>query len=174
MPFTLKNLTFRQIVIAAATCLFAVGIQSCAPSAKGDGVSRDTISAESANALEVVTQDGARHKFDIELADTDEERRVGLMYRTELAEDAGMLFDFGPEPQQVGIWMKNTLIPLDIIFIDEDGTIIRIQENAVPRSLQSMKSGRPALAVLEVNGGRTSALGISAGDKVVHPLFSGE
>ena len=109
--------------------------------------------------------------FKVEIADDDEERRIGLMYRTTMPEDAGMLFDFGPAEEIRSMWMKNTLIPLDMAFIAADGRIVRIAENTLPRSLASIGSGEPALAVLEVNGGRFSALGVKTGDYVRHPLF---
>ena len=88
-----------------------------------------------------------------------------------MAPDAGMLFDFG-EPQPLAMWMKNTLIPLDLAFIDKDGVIRRITANATPRSLESLPSGSPVIAVLEVNGGVFEKLGIKAGDKVRHKMFS--
>jgi uncharacterized membrane protein (UPF0127 family) len=118
----------------------------------------------------VITSSTGEHKFKVEIADDDDERRTGLMYRTEMARDAGMLFDFEVE-QPLSMWMKNTLIPLDMAFIDEDGVIIRIAANTTPRSLESIKSGAPALAVLEVNGGVFGELGIKPGDTVKHPIF---
>ena len=123
------------------------------------------------NAVIIETDEGER-RFTVELADDPEERRVGLMHRTDLAEDAGMLFDFGDEPQIQSMWMKNTLIPLDIAFIDEEGVIRRIAADATPRSLESIPSGAPVIAVLEVNGGAFARLGIEEGDRVRHPMFS--
>ncbi|MEO0696746.1 MAG: DUF192 domain-containing protein [Pseudomonadota bacterium] len=113
----------------------------------------------------------ATHSFKVEIAATREEQALGLMWRESLADDAGMLFDYSDAPQEVGIWMKNTLIPLDIAFIDEDGVIVRVEENAIPKSLTSMRSGQPVAAVLEVRGGRLAELGIDVGDKVSHPIF---
>ena len=120
----------------------------------------------------IIETDGGEHRFTVELADEPEERRVGLMHRTELAEDAGMLFDFGDKPQIQSMWMKNTLIPLDIAFIDEDGVIRRLAANTTPRSLESIASGAPVIAVLEVNGGAFARLDIEEGDRVRHPMFS--
>ncbi len=117
----------------------------------------------------VVTGEG-EHRFRVELADDDEERRIGLMYREHMDADTGMLFDFG-EPQAVSMWMKNTLIPLDMAFIKADGEIHRIAAMTTPRSLESIASGAPVTAVLEVNGGVFAALGIEAGDRVRHPIF---
>jgi len=122
-------------------------------------------------SLSVVTSAGIRHNFNVELALTGAQQRKGLMNRTEMAADAGMLFFFGDEDER-SFWMKNTLIPLDIIFIKKDGTILNIHENAVPHDLTSVKSEGPAAAALELNGGRAAELGIKPGDKIHHLLFN--
>lgn len=119
--------------------------------------------------LTIVTDDG-RHDFEVELADDPDERRIGMMGRVALASDAGMLFDMG-EPEVAGFWMKNTLISLDLLFIDEDGQILAIAEEAVPGSLRRISAGVPVRAVLELNGGQTDELGIEPGDRVRHELF---
>jgi hypothetical protein len=119
--------------------------------------------------LEIVTRSGV-HVFTVEIAKTDEERATGLMYRKELAEGRGMLFDFSPE-QPVSMWMKNTFIPLDMIFISSDGRILRIAENTEPQSEKIISSGGLAKGVLEVIGGTARKYGIQAGDRVAHPLF---
>lgn len=111
------------------------------------------------------------HGFSIELADTPESRANGLMYRTSLPADAGMLFDFGAVAPVV-MWMKNTLIPLDMLFVRKDGTIAAITERTVPESLTLIESTEPVLAVFEINGGSAARLGIRAGDKLLHPLFA--
>lgn len=130
--------------------------------------------AGGATALErsplVIVTPSARHSFMVEVARTPAERSRGLMYRESLAIDGGMLFDFG-QPQPVSMWMRNTLIPLDMLFIDGDGWIRRIEANAQPLSLDTIASGRPVSAVLELNGGTAAILNIRAGDRVVHPLF---
>ena len=112
----------------------------------------------------------ARHEFEVELADDPEERRIGMMGRAALASDAGMLFDMG-QPEVAGFWMKDTLIPLDLLFIHADGTILAIAENAVPGSLRRISAGVPVKAVLELNGGQAAELGIKPGDTVRHTLF---
>jgi uncharacterized membrane protein (UPF0127 family) len=114
--------------------------------------------------LTVRSANGA-HKFLVEVAETPEEQATGLMNRPTLAPDLGMIFPYAPA-QDVAFWMKNTLIPLDMIFIRPDGTIARIEENAVPLSLEPVPSLEPVTAVLEINGGRAAELGIEAGDKV--------
>lgn len=113
----------------------------------------------------------ARHRFAVELAETPEQMARGLMFRTELADDAGMLFDYR-RPRLIAMWMKNTLIPLDMLFIEGDGTISRIEPWTTPLSLATIASGGPARAVLELKGGITERLGIAPGDRIVHPAFA--
>lgn len=120
--------------------------------------------------LEIATRSGVK-MFSVELAVTDKERETGLMYRKELADGRGMLFDFSPE-QQVSMWMKNTFISLDMIFIGADGRVTRIAENTEPQSTRIISSGGPAKGVLEVIAGTARKYGIAPGDQVVHPLFS--
>lgn len=118
----------------------------------------------------IVSQDGKKHVFQIELALTPQQQAKGLMNRTEMAKDAGMLFYFGQADER-SFWMKDTLIPLDMLFLKADGTISRIHDSAVPNDLTSVKSNGPAMAVLELNGGTAKTLGIVEGDKVKHPFF---
>ena len=131
--------------------------------------SRPIAAAEQQN-LEIVTKNGV-YPFAVELAVTPEEHERGLMYRKELPEGRGMLFDFKTE-QPVEFWMHNTYIPLDIIFIRKDGRILRIAENAQPMSDRHIPSGGPVLGVLEVIGGTAKKLGIAAGDRVAAPMFN--
>jgi uncharacterized membrane protein (UPF0127 family) len=121
--------------------------------------------------LEIVTRQGVQ-VFAIEFAATEEERATGLMYRRELPEGRGMLFDFSPQ-REVAMWMKNTYISLDMIFIRADGRIHRIAENTEPESTRLIQSQGPVKAVLEVAAGTTRRLVIAPGDKVGHPLFDG-
>jgi len=116
--------------------------------------------------LSIRTAGGEVHKFSIELALTDAQRQQGLMYRREMAPDHGMLFDFG-QARRVSMWMENTVLPLDMLFIQGDGTISHIKENAVPFSRDIIDSQGPVKFVLELNAGRASALGIQVGDKVI-------
>jgi uncharacterized membrane protein (UPF0127 family) len=124
------------------------------------------------NTLEIVSKTSGVHVFQVELAVNDAERAQGLMYRKELPEGRGMLFDFQRE-QEVAFWMKNTYIPLDMIFIRANGQILRIAENTTPLSEQTVPSGGPVRGVLEVIGGTARKLGIAPGDRVAHPFFSG-
>jgi uncharacterized protein len=125
-----------------------------------------------AQTFEPLTIAGAsgRHAFQVEVARNDAERAQGLMYRRSLAPDRGMLFDFA-RVQPISMWMQNTYIPLDMIFIRADGSIARIAENAEPLSTRTIPSGEPVLAVLEVIGGTAARLGVKPGDRVEHPLF---
>ena len=112
-----------------------------------------------------VTSGSKRHPFRVEVAASGPEQARGLMFRTELGPDEGMIFPYR-SPQILGFWMKNTPLPLDIIFIDEDGRIINIAAQTTPYSLESVYSDRAAMAVLEIPGGRAAQLGIKPGDKV--------
>jgi uncharacterized protein len=122
--------------------------------------------------VEIATRTGV-HVFSIELATTDEERARGLMYRQQLPEEHGMLFDFERE-EPVAMWMHDTYIPLDMIFIRGDGRILRIAERTQPLSDRIIPSGGPVRAVLEVAGGTAKRLGIAPGDRIGHPIFSGK
>lgn len=113
------------------------------------------------------------HRFKVELATTEETRRKGLMFRETLGADDGMLFDFGSEGYR-SFWMKNTPLPLDIIFIKADGTISTISENTIPYSTTPVLSSEPVRAVLEINGGRARELGIAPGGTVHAKLFKND
>lgn len=125
--------------------------------------------AQKLETVEIVTRSGV-HVFEVEMAVTPEQRSTGLMYRKELAPGRGMLFDFGPEGP-VAMWMRNTYVSLDMIFIRADGRIARIAENTVPLSDATISSGAPVKAVLEVVAGTARRLGIAPGDRVAHRIF---
>ncbi|HEY6860957.1 MAG TPA: DUF192 domain-containing protein [Pseudolabrys sp.] len=120
--------------------------------------------------LEIASKTGV-HSFAVEVVDNDADRAKGLMYRKELPEGRGMLFDFHRD-QDVSFWMQNTYIPLDMVFIRGDGRILRIEENTEPLSTRLIPSGGPVRAVLEVMGGTTRKLGITPGDRVASPVFN--
>ena len=113
---------------------------------------------------------GVVHRYEVEIAATPGARAQGLMFRRELAPGAGMLFDFGRD-EVARMWMKNTFIPLDMVFADRDGTVRGIVRNARPRSLDTISSRVPVRAVLELNGGETERIGLAAGDRIRHPVF---
>ena len=115
----------------------------------------------------VIEASDRKFRFEVELAAGAEERRVGLMYRREMAPDAGMLFDFG-RSQPVAMWMRNTYIPLDMLFIDEGGEIVNIAHDTVPHSEAVLQSAGPVRFVLEVVAGTSRLLGIGPGDIVRH------
>lgn len=126
--------------------------------------------AQEFEKLTIVTAGGARQSFEVEVMRNDADRARGLMFRRMLPADRGMLFDFGRE-EEVSMWMQNTYIPLDMLFIKRDGTIGRIAANAEPLSTRTIPSGGPVLGVLEINGGEAAKRGIKAGDRVEHSLF---
>ncbi|MGE7369245.1 DUF192 domain-containing protein [Neorhizobium sp. NPDC001467] len=115
--------------------------------------------------LVIESANGTRHAFTVELALDDMQRQQGLMLRRAMAPDSGMLFDF-VNSRDVSMWMHNTLIPLDMLFIDADGRVTHIHENAEPQSDAIISSRGPVRYVLELNGGRSKALGIQRGDLV--------
>ena len=114
--------------------------------------------------LTIRSKNGA-HRFKVEVARTAEEQTVGLMYRHSLGRNRGMIFPLG-EPRYASFWMKNTLIPLDMVFIRADGRIARIAANTTPQSLDPVPSGEPVAAVLEIRGGRAAELDVREGDLV--------
>ena len=126
-------------------------------------------SAAGQDTIEIVTRTGV-HAFTVELATNTADRAAGLMYRKELPEGRGMLFDFHEE-QPVQFWMHNTYISLDMIFIAADGRVVRVAENAKPMSDELIPSGRPVRAVLEVIAGTARKFGIAAGDRVTGSFF---
>jgi uncharacterized protein len=133
-------------------------------------VSNAGVGAQALQPLTVVTATSGRHPFMVELADNDAARAQGLMYRRSLAPDRGMLFDF-KRVEPVSMWMQNTYVSLDMLFIRPDGTIARIATNTEPLSTRAIPSGEPVLAVLEVAAGTAARLGIKPGDTVEHAIF---
>ena len=114
--------------------------------------------------------DWGKATFTVEIADDAEERAEGLMFREAMPQSAGMLFLY-ERPQPVAFWMKNTLIPLDMIFVDQTGTVQHVHENAIPGDLTGIPGGDNIIAVLEINGGLSETFGIEAGSQMQHPLF---
>jgi uncharacterized membrane protein (UPF0127 family) len=151
-----RRLQFMLSILAVVACAMVVAPQGSL--------------AVELQPLEIVSKTGV-HTFAVELAVTPEEQARGLMFRRELPEGQGMLFDFQRE-QPATFWMKNTYVSLDMIFIRADGRILRIAENTVPLSEALVPSGGPVRAVLEVVAGTARKLGIAPGDRVAHPIFS--
>jgi uncharacterized membrane protein (UPF0127 family) len=154
--------------------LLAIALAACTMPATGgsktaDGCTAGASLGQSPAGLAQTTlciASGAKARaFTVEIARTSAEQAKGMMFRTEMADDTGMIFPF-TEPRPASFWMKNTVIPLDIIFIRSNGTIESIAENTVPYSTDPVESGEPVAAVLELRGGLTSELGIASGDTV--------
>lgn len=121
--------------------------------------------------LSIIATDGRKVPIEIEVASDQQEKALGLMFRTELGDHQGMLFPY-EEPRELSMWMHNTYIPLDMLFIRQDGVIHRIERQAEPLSDRVITSGGPVSAVLELAGGAADRLGIKPGDRVQHPIFS--
>lgn len=156
-----------RMTAATALALILLGCSGEPPSAAEIATARETRPALDQIPLQVRTGAGT-HRFTVEVARTPAEQARGLMFRESLAPDAGMLFPF-PSPRPASFWMKNTLIPLDMIFVRTDGTIARIAVNTTPLSLAPVGVGEPVAAVLEIAGGRSVELGIEEGDRVSWP-----
>ena len=131
-----------------------------APSARAQGATE---------ALTLVTRTG-KHVFQVEVMRKPAELSRGLMFRRTMAKDRGMLFDFG-KTGPVAMWMRNTYLPLDMVFIDKNGLVANVAENTEPLSEANIVSVRPVLSVLEINAGTARRIGLKAGDTVLHPLF---
>ena len=123
----------------------------------------------SPTSIEIDTSSGP-HNFDIEVMRTRAELEKGLMFRRQMAPDAGMLFDFGA-PQRVAMWMKNTYLPLDMVFIAKDGRVVSVKQNAEPQSERIIGSGGDITGVLELNAGTAKRIDLKVGDQVHHPMF---
>lgn len=123
------------------------------------------------DGLTIETASGKLLEFQVEVADTDRERAYGLMFVKELAPDQGMLFLYS-RPQRLAMWMRNTYVALDMLFIREDGSIESIIKHAIPLNETVLRSEGRVSAVLEIGGGKADLLGIAPGDRVIHPAFT--
>ncbi|WP_294203378.1 DUF192 domain-containing protein [uncultured Sphingomonas sp.] len=162
-------MTYKSVTVAAALALAPLGLALSACSAGTSATEQTGQKTAETVAVTIATAQG-QHKFQVERARTAAEQEQGLMYRTDLKPDGGMLFaPYPPEgggPREANFWMKNTPTSLDILFLRADGTIARIAENTTPFSQTPIPSGEPVAAVLELVGGRSAELGISEGDSV--------
>ena len=143
----------------AALAVVAIVALAAGGAARSDGL----------EALQIVTAGGA-HDFQVEIARDDASRARGLMDRRFMPPDHGMLFEFDREAPEA-FWMKDTYIPLDMIFISRTGVVTNIVADAEPLSERTIPSGPPCMAVLELNGGAAARIGLKVGDKVRHPFF---
>ena len=163
MDFEMMRRTFHRAALGAVALVAGLTGAACTP--PGDAGQGAALLVDGANTgLErvalTIEQDGATHRFTVEVADTPERQATGMMHRAAMLPDEGMLFPF-PRPRIASFWMKNTLIPLDMIFVRADGSIDRIAENTVPHSLEPVSSGGEVAAVLELAGGTAARLGLT-------------
>jgi uncharacterized membrane protein (UPF0127 family) len=165
-------MTFQKAVVLAVLAAMPIGCRAepqatTSRASAQPGAVRTAPSGLALIPLEISSR-GRRHAFTVEVARTSGEQAQGLMFRQRLGANEGMLFPF-PSPRPASFWMKNTLIPLDMIFIRSDGSIARVAANTVPGSLDPVAVGEPVAAVLELRGGRAAELGIGEGDRVSWP-----
>lgn len=162
------------VVVAILAMLALMGCSASAPSdaiaqrpaAQGPASENPALSPVGLALVPLtISSSGKSHGFTVEIARTSQQQAMGLMFRTQLAPDAGMIFPFDTA-KPASFWMKNTVIPLDIIFVRTDGSIESIAANTVPYSLDPVSSNEPVAAVLELAGGRAAELGIKPGDIV--------
>lgn len=169
----LIKMVLAALSIALIACSPSGEANSIAASAQGESVQDENKSVHPVSGLQIidltVSSSGQSHAFRVELANTPEAQSRGLMFRTELGDNEGMLFP-SDTPQVRSFWMRNTPISLDLIFIGLDGRITNIAANAEPYSLESIRSDGVATAVLELRGGRSAELGIEPGDLVEYTL----
>ena len=168
--FSSKHLTVGVALLALAV------LPGTAPPAKPHSASpTPPLEAAPARPLPVtslvIDSDHGPIRFQVEVAADQPSQELGLMYRKYLAPNAGMLFDFH-QPQCERFWMKNTILPLDIIFVRADGSISSVAADAVPFSTTTISAAEPVRAVIEINGGRSAALGIVPGDQVHAAIFN--
>jgi uncharacterized protein len=166
----MRKTTFSSRAARSVALLVLIGAPAAAAYMIWGGDSTQ-VSSQQTQRLELVTSQGVV-PLEIEVAVTQEQQATGLMYRTTLADNAGMLFPY-PEARELTMWMKNTFIPLDMIFIRADGTILRIEAMTEPLSERVVSSGGAVTGVLEIAGGAAARLGLKAGDRVRHPHFTG-
>ncbi|WP_165187925.1 DUF192 domain-containing protein [Caulobacter soli] len=163
--------TIGRRALALIALVLVSGSLAAAPAQAWQARPKPAAAAPSArlDTVEILTMRG-RVKFTVELAITKAEQERGLMFRKSLAPDRGMLFPYNP-PRPAAFWMKNTLIPLDILYIAPDGRVLSIARNAVPHDETPLPSGGVIGGVLEIPGGRAAELGILPGDRVLNKIF---
>ena len=171
-PMQAKTHSLAACVAAACIALAGALAVPALAAAQPLRLAQAAPAGQAASALETlsIVSGDKRHAFQVEVMRTGEQRAKGLMHRRYMPADRGMLFDFN-RVEPVAMWMENTFIPLDMLFIRADGTIARIAESTEPLSQRTIPSGEPVLSVLEINGGVSRTLGLKPGDRVEHPLF---
>lgn len=169
----------QRFALALVTGTLAFGFAHAAdtpPTDKGEATAPNVTAGDldrlfRRSTLQIATPDARLHHFNIWIADDDQRRARGLMFIKQLRADDGMLFIY-PEPHAVAMWMKNTYVPLDMLFVATDGRVINVVANTEPQSLKTIESAGPARAVVELPAGTAARLKIAAGAQVIHPAFS--
>lgn len=167
----------RLLAPALVTCMLLSGVAhgtdaQKSPPAAPNVTASDLDRAFRRSTLQIATPDARLHHFNIWIADDDQRRARGLMFIKQLDAEDGMLFVY-PQPQAVAMWMKNTFVSLDMLFVGGDGKVIRVVEKTEPMSLKTIESGGPALGVIELPAGTAARLKIAPGAQVMHPAFAG-
>lgn len=165
-----KKIIFVAAVILCA--LVALGATYLTSSQKKLTAVAETVTGLPAAEVVIKTARGDTHTFMLEVAKDAVDIQIGLMYRKHMPDDHGMIFLMGKPAKEVSFWMKNTMIPLDMLFVDETGRIAHIHPNAIPQDLTPIPSRMPVVAVIELNGGLAEKRGISVGDEVIYAYFS--
>jgi uncharacterized membrane protein (UPF0127 family) len=163
LSHNLRHFAFVAGLALAPVCAADLGVSSPA-------LAQAQPQAETAVEPLTITTASGPHVFSTEVMRTDEQRARGLMFRRYMPADRGMLFDF-KEEQPVMMWMKNTYLPLDMVFIDRTGRVVNVAENTEPLSERIIPSGAPTFAVLELNAGTARRIGLKVGDRLKHPMF---
>ena len=163
-----KPIRFLLLVPFLAVALLIIGFQSSQLVAETQ-LPKDQNARLPVEELSIVTSSGT-HRFTAEIADTAQLRAIGLMFRESMLPTHGMLFDFG-ETAPIAMWMKNTILSLDMVFIKPDGTVLRVAKETKPYSLDIIPSGGPISHVLEVNAGIADKIDLKAGDQIKHRFF---
>jgi uncharacterized membrane protein (UPF0127 family) len=166
-PRRLRTTDLPRRVFAAAVAALLLG---CAAPAQAQMGPLEELDAFPKGELTIADGKRAKHVFKVWLADTPSRQAQGLMFVRSLPSLRGMLFVY-PQPMTIGMWMKNTYIPLDMVFIDAQGRVLQVVEQTTPHSLATIESKAPALAVLEIGGGEARRLGIRPGQRVSHPAL---
>lgn len=174
--------SFRRHLAAAVLACTLLGVAhatdtprraTLAASAQSGVTARDLDQVFRRSTLQIATPDARLHRFNIWIADSDLHRARGLMFIKQLGAEDGMLFIY-PQPQPVAMWMKNTYVSLDMLFVAADGRVTRVVENTEPLSLKTIQSGEPVLGVVELAAGTAARLKITPGARVIHPAFTAQ
>jgi hypothetical protein len=154
--------------LSALVATLLVALSAATPLVAGENDALLPLSAFPRERIAVETRSARRHTFEAWRADTPETRAQGLMFVKRLRPEQAMIFTYAP-PQRVAMWMKNTLIPLDMLFVDERGCVVKVQERARPGALDTIAADEPVVLVVELAGGTAGALGLGVGDRVARP-----